>query len=173
MGQKEKKSFSHYMRSLHRDIGFFMIGLTIIYTISGITLIYRDTDFLKRETLAERKLSPNMEAPELGNALHIRDLKVLKTEDETVYFQNGNYNKTTGIAAYSTKELPSWLNKFNELHTSSSRSAAHWFVTVFGILLLFLAISSFWMFKPKTRLFRRGIIVAGTGILAAIILLIL
>ena len=45
MEQKEKKSIHYYMRGLHRDIGFFLIGLTLIYSISGVLLIYRDTDF--------------------------------------------------------------------------------------------------------------------------------
>ena len=43
MEEQEKKSINHFVRSLHRDIGFFVIGLTIIYSISGIVLTYRDT----------------------------------------------------------------------------------------------------------------------------------
>ena len=51
MEEKENKSINHCIRSLHRDIGFFIIGLTIIYSMSGIVLTYRDTNFLKHETL--------------------------------------------------------------------------------------------------------------------------
>jgi hypothetical protein len=173
MEQKGKKSLNHYMRALHRDVGFFIIGLTIIYSISGIVLIYRDTNFLKHEAMVEKKLSPNMEAPELGSVLHIRDFKVSKSEGDILYFQNGNYNKATGVATYSTNELPSFLNKFNSLHKSASKSSIHLFTTIFGILLLFLAISSFWMFKANSKLFRRGMILASAGIVVSIILLIL
>lgn len=171
MEHKEKKSISHYMRSLHRDIGFFVIGLIAIYSISGVLLIYRDTNFLKHDTLVEKKLAPNIDISELGKVLRLRDFNVLKTDGSIIYFQNGTYDKETGIAKYSMKELPLWINKFNNLHKTSSKSLVHWFTTVFGILLFFLAISSFWMFKPKTRLFRRGIYFAASGILAAIILL--
>jgi hypothetical protein len=173
MEQKEKDSITHYMRLLHRDIGFFVIGLIVIYSISGVILIYRDTNFLKHETLVEKKLSPNMDLSELGKVLRLRDFHVLKTDGEIVYFQNGTYDKETGVAKYSAKELPLWINKFNNLHKSSGGGLVHWFTTVFGILLLFLAISSFWMFKPKTKLFRRGIYFAASGILVAIILLML
>lgn len=31
METREKKSIQYYMRSLHRDIGFFAIGLTLIF----------------------------------------------------------------------------------------------------------------------------------------------
>lgn len=173
MGQKGKRSINYYMRLLHRDVGFFVIGLTIIYSISGIVLIYRDTDFLKNKELIEMKLPPNLEETELAKALYIWDLKILKTKGNTVFFKDGAYNKTTGVAKYTSQELPDWLNKFNNLHQSSSESRVHWCTTIFGLLLLFLAISSFWMFKPKTKLFRRGIYLAIAGTAFAIVLLLI
>lgn len=168
-----KKSFNYYMRCLHRDIGFFLIGLTIIYSISGIVLIYRDTDLLKHDVVIEKKLTPNMDASEIGGVLHMRDFKILKSEGDIVYFQDGTYNSATGVVKFTTKELPSFLNKFNGLHKSSSRNLAHWFTTIYGVLLLFLAISSFWMFNAKSKPFRRGIFIAGVGIAASLVLLLI
>jgi hypothetical protein len=173
MEAKEKKSINYYMRALHRDIGFFVIGLTIIYSISGIVLIYRETGFLKHEKQIEKQLSPNIKESELGMILHIRNFEILKTEGNVIYFQNGTYNKTSGIVKYSEKGLPTVLEKFNNLHKKSSKNLTHLFSTIFGILLFFLAISSFWMFKLKTKMFRRGIIFAGLGFIIAIILLFL
>ena len=173
MKTKKIKSIQHYMRSLHRDIGFFVIGITILYGISGIVLIYRDTEFLKSEKQIEKKLSPNMENEELERALHMRNFEVQKTDGEMVYFNKGSYNKSTGTVLYTTKSLPAFIDKFNNLHKASSKSTVHWFSTIFGILLLFLAISSFWMFKPQTKMFRRGILFAGIGVVFTIILLFL
>lgn len=173
MEQNKKKTINHYMRSLHRDIGFFVIGLVIIYSISGVVLIYRDTNFFKQDTIVEKVLSPNIEISELGSVLRIRDFQVIKIADDIVYFQNGTYNKTTGIVIYSNKELPKWIKKFNSLHKAPSKNLVHWFTTTFGILLFFLALSSFWMFKPKTKLFRRGMFIAASGFIVAIILLML
>src|ERR1035437_3351408 len=136
------------MRSWHRDIGFFVIGLIIIYSLSGIILINRDTDFLKHDRLVEKTLSPGMDASELGKELHLKDFVILRTEGENDYFQNGTYNKVTGAVKYTKKELPSFLIKFTSLHKSSEKDFSHWFSPIFGILLLFLAISSLWMFKP-------------------------
>lgn len=98
MENKEKKSKTHYMRSLHRDIVFFVIGLIVIYSISGVVLIYRDTNFLKHDAVVEKKLSPDMDVSELGKVLRLRDFKVVKTNGQIVHFQNGTYNKKTGIA---------------------------------------------------------------------------
>jgi hypothetical protein len=173
MKNKETKSINYYMRSLHRDIGFFVVGLALIYGISGIVLIYRETGFLKHEKQIERQLSPNIEASELGKTIHMRNFEVLKTEGDVVYFQNGTYNKATGMVKYSDKVLPVLLEKFNNMHKASNRSITHWLSVIFGIALLFLAISSFWMFKPNTKLFRRGLLFAAIGFIASMVLLFL
>lgn len=168
---KLNKPVNYYMRSLHRDIGFFVIGLTIIYCISGIMLIYRDTGFLKQVRLIERQLPLNTNEHKLGRILHIRDFKVLKQDNEIVYFQNGTYNKTTGIAKYSAETLPIILEKFNKLHKLPSKKITHLFSLIYCILLLFLAVSSLFIYKPKTRLFHRGINITIAGFICAIILL--
>ncbi|HNW51443.1 MAG TPA: hypothetical protein PKH79_10195, partial [Prolixibacteraceae bacterium] len=173
METKEKKSINYYMRSLHRDLGFLAIGLTIIYALSGIILIYRDTDFLKKERNIEQHLSPNLTESDLGMALHMRNFQVLSADGETISFSNGTYNKVTGLATYSQKALPQFLEQFNKLHKTSSRNIVHWFPVIYGVLLLFLAISSFWMYKPKSKMFRRGLIFAGSGIVLAIVVLFL
>lgn len=173
MEVKERKSLSYTMRSLHRDIGFFVIGLTIIYTLSGILLIYRDSDFLKHEVNTEREIKPNLSESDLGMVLHARDFKVLKSEGDILYFQNGKYNKSTGLVQYKEKVLPSVFSSSIKLHKISSKSATRWISIIYGLLLLFLAISSFWMFKSKTKLFRRGIYVTVAGLVTAILLLVI
>ncbi len=169
----KRKTLNRDMRSLHRNIGFFVVGLIIIFSINGIVLIYRNTEFLKKEKFVEKTLDPNLEASELGKVLYLRNFKVLKEEEEMVYFQDGTYNKVTGDIKYSSKELPAFLSKFNKLHMSSSIELVHWASLIFGILLMFLAISSFWMYKPQTRMFRRRVFIAFIGVTFAVILLFL
>ncbi|RPH34564.1 MAG: hypothetical protein EHM93_00610 [Bacteroidales bacterium] len=168
-----EKNLNHYMRSLHRDIGFFLIGFTIISCISGIVLIYRDTNFLKYDTVIEETFEPNLDEAELGKMLNIKDFKIQKVEGDSLYFQKGTYNITTGVARFTVKELPSFFSKINGLHKSKSKNITHWFTLTIGIMLLFLAISSLWMFKPKTELFRRGIYLTGAGVVVTIIILII
>ena len=92
---------------------------------------------------------------------------MIKTEGDVVYFKNGTYNKATGMVKYTDKALPLVLDKLTVLHKSSSKSFTHWFTIIFGVALLFLAISSFWMFKPGTSLFKRGILFTGIGLIIA------
>jgi len=170
MEQTGKKNLGYYMRVLHRDLGFFVIGLTIVYALSGIVLIYRDKGFMNAEVQVEKTLPANLELRELGRELRIRDLREIKTEGDVVYFESGSYNKTTGQAVYKTREVIFPFNKFIELHKSNSREAAHWFLTLYSIVLVFLSISSFWMFKVSTNSFRRGLYISGAGILFTILI---
>lgn len=165
--EKGEKSSPRNMRSLHRDIGFFVIGLTIIYAMSGIILTFRTTDFLKHETHITKNIGPNLKATELGAKMQVRSVNILRAEGDLIYFENGTYNTSTGIVDYNIKELPALLNNFNKLHKLASNSAFYVFNIVYGILLLFLAISSFWMFKPSTKLFRRGISIFAIGAVIA------
>lgn len=173
MEQKSKKSIHQYMRGLHRDIGFLILGMVLIYCLSGVTMILRDKGFLKQTKQIEKIISPNMEVAALADMLHIKDFKVLKTEKDMVYFKEGTYNKATGAVKYSETEYPAFLKKITNWHKAPSKTITSIFSIIFGCLLAFMAISSFWMFKPGTRLFRRGILFVGIGIVVVIALLLL
>lgn len=173
MEQQTKKSVQRWVRSLHRDIGFFVLGLTVIYCVSGILLTYKQTDLLKTETSIEKTISPGLSANTLSKALHLRQIKVVSEDQETIQFDAGTYNKITGEASYTGKEFYYPLNKFIELHSTSNKNSIHLFTVFYAALLAFLAISSFWMYKPGSKFFKRGIITAGMGIGASLALMIL
>lgn len=161
------------MRYLHNKIGFFIVGLVIIYSLSGLIQTYRDTDLLKHEVAHKMQLAPNLNEAQLGPGLRLRNFKIIKTEGSTIYFKEGTYNSATGMAKYTTKEWYSWIEPFTDLHKSPSKSLSHYFTTIFGIALFFMSISAFWMFKSGTKLFSSGVYLTIAGIIASIILLLL
>ncbi len=165
------KSPQFYMRIFHRYLGFFLAGIMAVYAFSGVILIYRDTDFLKTEKVVEKKLKPNLETEALGKALHFKNFKIKKTENDLVYFKNGAYNTLTGDVQYTTKELPFVIKKFTNLHKATSSSPLYYLNVFFGVSLLFFVISSFIMFKPKNSIFKEGIYIGVSGIILTIILL--
>lgn len=168
-----KKNLRWYMRFLHNQVGFFITGLVIIYNLSGLVQTYRDTNFLKHTVLNEKKLEPGLDEAKLGPNLRIRDFKITKTAGDTLYFKDGNYNTTTGKASFVTKEWYAWIVPFTELHKSSSKDVGHYFTTLFGICLFFMSVSAFWMFRPGTKPFSRGVLLSIAGVIASVILLIL
>lgn len=173
MEHAHKISLQRWMRLLHRDIGFFVIGLTVIYCISGIVLTYRETDFLKSEKQVEKSVAPGLSGSELGRALHQKRLTVVSEDEQSITFRNGSYNKESGLASYTTKELPPVLTAFNSLHKATSSSGKHWFTLLYACCLSFLALSSFWMYRPENGNFKRGITLAASGFAFALLVLLL
>lgn len=160
-----------FMRITHRYLGYFLAGIMAVYSLSGILMIYRDTDFLKKENHYEKVLTKELSEKELGKELKIKNFEVQKTEGNILKFKEGTYNSATGEAQYSKKELPFLLDKMTKLHKAQSKNPLSPLNTFFGISLFFFVISSFWMFNPKTKAFKRGIKFTIAGLVLAVILL--
>jgi len=150
-------NFNKKMRVYHRYLGFFLAGIMAIYAVSGIILIFKDTDFLKSEKQIEKTLPADFKTADLGKALRIRDFKIEKEENGIVYFKQGTFDKATGIAKVTSKELPRILEKLTQIHKASTKDPLFFLNVFFGLSLLFFVISSFWMFMPKTDIFKKGL----------------
>lgn len=161
------------MRVLHRYLGFFLAGIMAVYSLSGIVLVFRDTDFLKQEKQVQKEVKPNANPDELGKMLGIRGLKVEREEGNTLYFKEGNYDKATGKADYTAKELPFLLEKMTKLHKAKSADPLFFLNVFFGCSLLFFVVSSFWMFTPNTPMFRKGLYFTLGGIVLTLVLLLI
>jgi hypothetical protein len=165
------QALSFKMRVIHRYLGFFLAGIMAVYSISGMILIFRDTDFLKNEKQITKQVKPNAQAEELGKMLQIRDLKIDKEEGNIVTFKNGTYDKSTGTVNYTTKELPFIIDKMTHLHKAKSADKLFFFNIFFGLSLFFFVISSFWMFMPSTDIFKKGMYFTIGGVILTLILL--
>lgn len=173
---RTRRPIAYYMRWLHRDIGYVVLGLTIVYALSGVILVYRETDFLKSPKDVSMQLSPQMSIQDLSRRLHLRRPEITKKEGDVISFhdgenlKNGVYNTATGSIQFTAKQLPGLIERFISLHKLSSSKPACWISVIYGILLLFLALSSLWMFTPSTRKFRRGIMLTTIGVTLAVVL---
>ncbi|MBP9102731.1 MAG: PepSY domain-containing protein [Chitinophagaceae bacterium] len=166
-----KSTMSNTMRIWHRYLGFFLAGIMAVYSISGIVLIFRDTNFLKRETIVEKKLEPEMNAEALGKAIRIKGLKIEAENGDMQTFKGGSYNKATGEVSYTVKTLPKVIEKLTKLHKASTGQPLWYLNVFFGVSLLFFVISSFYMFLPKTSIFKKGLYFTLAGIVLTLLLL--
>ena len=164
------KNITSKVRIYHRYLGFFLAGIMMIYALSGILMIFRTTNFLKFEKQNERELQPNVSKEDLGRMLFIRDFKVVEETDEFIKFEQGTYNKETGLATYTTKELPTLLQKMEGMHKATVNSPLFFLNIFFGVSLLFFAVSTFWMFVRSSKVFKKGIYFAIGGLILAIIM---
>ena len=165
------RKISNKVRIYHRYLGFFLAGIMAMYAISGIVLIFRDTDAFKVENVVEKKLPDGLSEEQIGKTLRIRNFKIQKTEGDKVYFEQGSLDRSSGIATYKVKELPLILESFTKLHKANTGRPLFFLNIIFGLALLFFVISAFWMFMPSTKIFRKGIIFTIGGIILTLILL--
>ena len=157
-------------RILHRYLGFFLSGVMAVYAISGVIMIFRNTDFLKSEVVEEFHLPPQLSAEQLAPEIGMR-IKEPRLENDLLVFRNGSYNTVTGEATTSKMELPYILEKMEHLHKATTKSPLYYFNIFFGLSLLFFVFSAFWMFAPKMPAFKKGIYFALGGLILTLIML--
>src|SRR5882757_3620674 len=108
------------MRIYHRYLGYFLSGIMAVYAISGITLIFRETDFFMRDEVITKQLAPGLNPDQLEKKLRIGDLKAVSETENTITFRVGTYNKQSGEASYTVKDLPYFLKQITEMHKAST-----------------------------------------------------
>lgn len=162
------------MRIYHRYLGFFLAGIMAVYAVSGIVLIFRNTDFLKRDVVIVKQLEPGLSIEKISEETRLRDLKIDSETETTISFrQSGTYNKLTGETSFTVKELPFVLKKMTDMHKATTNSPLFFLNIFFGLSLLFFVISAFYMFLPSTSVFRKGLYFAAGGLLLALIIIFL
>src|SRR5688572_32170720 len=50
------------------------------------------------------------------------------------------------------------LDKMTHLHKASTDDPLYWLNVFFGVSLLFFVLSAFWMYLPKTKVFKAGLL---------------
>lgn len=194
----KKQSFSHIMRSLHRDLGYFVIGLTLIYTITGIVLSGRalgwleqtyvieknlakyitKTEFIEKLELSFKELDSNSDIPisimKSANK-NIKRFKFLEEKDNILYFKarsnNINYDTKSGNVIYQYISYPPYLKSVISAHKASHEKLWFYLAILYSIILSFLAISAMFMVKGKFGFKRRGIYFMLAGIFLVLIFL--
>lgn len=159
------------IRVIHRYLGFFLAGIMAVYSLSGIVLVFRKTDFLKKEVITETQLAVNLPMTEVGKALKIKNFKADGVDGDIVSFKGGTYNQTNGLVVQTKKQLPYILGKMTHLHKATTNDPLYYLNIFFGFSLLFFVISSFWMFRPSNDIFRKGMYWTIGGIALTLLLL--
>ena len=159
------------MRVYHRYLGFFLAGIMAVYALSGVLMIFRNTDFLKKDVVEERTLPPDTKPEDIGAQLRIKNFEIQGTEGNTIVFNGGTFDTETGLATFTKKELPYILKKMTEMHKATSDRPLFFLNIFFGASLLFFVISSFWMFLPKTSIFKKGMYFTAAGLLLALLII--
>jgi Uncharacterized protein conserved in bacteria len=158
------KSIIRWIRIIHRDLGYLMVGICFVYGISGFLLNHmdgKDPAFKTKEgsLQIEQNLSPD-EIPTAWTNTQLPDIKKVLKADETHYrlMLNGGvaiYNAATGAVDYETFKKNTFVFWINKLHYNKVKG---WSIMgdIFAVSLIFFAVSGLFMVKGKYGILRRG-----------------
>lgn len=161
---KPKNRILRWLRVIHRDLGFLMVGVCLVYGISGFLLNHmngKDPAYkTQEETLQIDKNLSHEELSVLWKDKGLPELKKVMTIDDvhSRLMLNGGvgaYNSATGIADYemhSKNEFVYWINR---LHYNKIKG---WSVMadLFAFSLIFFALSGLFMVKGRKGLAGSG-----------------
>lgn len=164
------QNISTKMRVYHRYLGFFLAGIMAMYSISGVVLIFRETDYFKSDKQIEYKVPLNIQINELGEKLGIDNFKIQKEINGIIYFDKGSFDTNTRVAKFTSKELPFFLEKMVNMHKATTSDPLYYLNIFFGVGLLFFVVSSFWMFLPGNKIFKKGLYFTIAGVLLTILI---
>lgn len=175
---KPKGRWRRILRALHRDLGYFIVGLTFIYALSGLAVNHIgewDPNFAAIEK--EAALPTPLEGDDaaiaarataaLGVTGEPEELFRASEEQLEVYFDNLTVHvDTTSGAVYAEGQEPRFfLRVANWLHLNRGKAAWTIIADAYAVLLLFLATSGLFMLAGRKGLFGRGGILLILGIL--------
>jgi hypothetical protein len=172
--KNNKKKWRKWSRALHRDIGYFLVGITLVYAISGIILSHaRGHNDPAFETIDyEFIFEKNLDSAGFVNEWEqkITDVKLSKfligTHSFKVYVPQGlgDYYPETGMVSFQTYEKNEFVYFINRLHNNQ---APGWIVVadIYAGLLIFLALSGLIMVAGKNGFKYRGAIFMGLGLI--------
>ena len=161
----------HWVRVLHRDVGYFLTGLVLVFCISGIAvnhvdswnpnyarteaplalgpLAAADLDGLEREVVARVPLDPS----------EVRGRRRASPESFHVFLDEGDevtVNPATGDGTIVRVRRRPLIFETNVLHLNHLKGTWTFVSDVFAVLLAGLAVTGLFMLKGSTGLAGRG-----------------
>jgi len=172
-----RKRWRVWLRALHRDTGYLVVGLTFIYALSGIAINHIDD------------WNPNFEAVEethhLGHAFSGTEEQIaaevvralgIDEQPSDAYFASENrlevylpsgrtlHVDTTSGDVFDEYQKPRFfLRVANWLHYNRGKKAWTYVADSYAVLLLFLATSGLFMLKGRKGFVGRGAVIVLVG----------
>lgn len=173
-----KKIVRKWLRIIHRDLGYFFVGVILIYAFSGILLNHKITAYSTIShthqlpaNLNKEKFSKQWNQQQTGVKLK----NIIPQNNQFQLFLEGGigeYNIKTGKLSYETYKRNLLIDFIHRLHYNTIVGWKY-FADFFAVSLIFFAISGMFLSKGKKGLMGRGkwLVFAGIAITCLIVLL--
>jgi len=178
-------NLSKLNRVTHRDIGYLIAGLTIIYAISGIALNHKhdwNPNYIIENRNFKTDLSIDRETINKATAQNILKSVSRGLVYKTYYFPSGNIltifveggsvriNMKTGEGTVEKINKRPIFYQLNFLHYNPGKWWKY-FSDIFCVSLIVVTITGLFIVKGKNGITRRGAILTATGIILPLLFL--
>ena len=177
--KKKPKHWRPWLRAMHRDIGYVMVGLTFVYALSGLAVNHL-TDWSDGDA-SFKTYSTTIEVGALTGedqaiADQLRTRLLIKEVPREVYRQSPeeldiifdkrslHVNTQTGHVVDEGQKPRFILRVANWLHLNRGKKAWTYVADGYAGSLMILALSGMFMIAGKKGLLGRGAILVGLGI---------
>lgn len=173
---RSRGAWRSWLRAAHRDIGYLLVGLTVVYALSGLAVNHLE-DWNPNYVEFER--THQLDAPlpstetETVNALRqtlriekepTEVFRVAEDEIEVLFDERTlSVNLQTGVVREQGREARWFLRAANWLHLNRGKAAWTYVADAYAVLLLGLALSGLFMLGGRRGLRGRGAILTALG----------
>ena len=183
MGKKLRK----FNRATHRDLGYFFVGMILIYSLSGIAINHLDdwnpSYIVKKwDVKTEQKIEKNGFTESNAKSIlkeiaidnRFRKFYFPNNERLKIFFKGGSalFDIQSGAGKVETLSKRPIFHTVNWLHYNPNLYWK-WFSDIFAVALILLAISGMFILKGKNGLKWRGTILISIGILLPLVFLLI
>jgi hypothetical protein len=173
---KRRLQWRPWLRAIHRDAGYFGVGLTLVYALSGLAVNHiADWDPSFRQIAKTHQLPGPLPSDRalLGQrvlaALEIKEApsEVYAAGDDAVdvvlEHRTLHVTPSSGRVVEEGQSPRLFLRAANWLHLNRGKKAWTYVADTYAIILLYLAISGLFMLPGRKGLLGRGALIAALG----------
>jgi len=173
---KRRFQLRPWVRAIHRDAGYFGVGLTLVYALSGLAVNHiADWDPSFRQIAATHQLPGPL--PSDADAAGKRVLSALAIAEQPSEVYAAGEDAIDVVLSHRTLHVtpstgkvveegqsPRWfLRAANWLHLNRGKKAWTYVADTYAVILLYLAISGLFMIPGRKGLLGRGALLAALG----------
>lgn len=174
--RRRKLNLRPWLRALHRDIGYFAVGLTVVYATSGLAVNHlKDWDPNFKQVNRTHQIAVPLPADDGAAAKSALSALGVHEEPREVYrasatqldvvFDQRTFHVDTqsGVVQEEGQAARPLLRVANWLHLNRGKKAWTYVADFYAVFLLFLAFSGLFMIPGRKGLLGRGAVVVLLG----------
>lgn len=184
--RRRRTAWRPWLRALHRDFGYAVVGLTFVYALSGLAVNHiADWDPSFRQIERTTTLAGPLATDQKAAAKQVMaELGVRETPKEIYTVDESNFdivleeltlhvNRDKKSVFEEGQEPRFFLRLANWLHLNRGKKAWTAFADGYAVLLLFLASSGLFMIPGRKGLLGRGGVLVTLGALVPVLYIVL